>query len=761
MAESLPGGSAQAGRPAAIGAGEGRSRLIIRLLIALGIGVMAAAGWMRLNAKGAQSEADAVAVSTLTDAGNALLGDIQRSVAPAIERTRKLAGDAEVIEALRAGDSGVLTAVVNKSVTSSTEVDAIALFNAQGKIIAINTIYASGQPIAPERVARIMGMNFDGREIIQKCVRNENDGPALEFQTRCDITPAFFDSTGLSVAYTEPVRDPRSGVKLGVVSTRLRFERLSSLLEGRQIGGRSGAAFFVGDHGEYFSEAINSGRVPPPLPTDHVHTIIGPLVNRSTDHVFELSGPTYVSVFGLKTLQTLESGGIHVMLLADREWVQQGAKATHLMRAGMAGVVGALLMIVGVLTQLSLKLRAQRVALLRISARAEAASVAKSSFLANMSHEIRTPMTAIIGFSDLLLDQTTTDAERIGAINTIRASGQHLLQLINDILDLSKIEAGRMVFEKLSCSPSALLAETAAMMNIRAAEKGIRLDVGFEGPIPSLVLTDPMRFKQAVFNLISNAIKFTEKGGVRVGMRADTAAGTLSVTVADSGIGMTPAQMGRLFQPFMQADQTTSRRFGGTGLGLCITRHIAESLGGRIEVASEPGRGSTFTLVIGLITPSQTGAEAAPAAEMPGARRTPSQPVAGQRTSAHVLLVEDGPDNRRLITMFLNKAGARVDHAENGIVGVEKAWAAWSSGEPFDVVLMDMQMPVMDGYEATAELRKRGYKGTIVALTANAMQGDAQTCFAVGCDTFLTKPIEREALVREVSASCVARRAAA
>ncbi|MGE3106955.1 MAG: ATP-binding protein [Phycisphaerales bacterium] len=723
--------------------------------IAAGAVFIAVGAWTAATPPTKGDRVDAAAVETLADAGKALREDIVRVVSPAVERTKKLASDPAVVAALAAGNTDVLTNVANRAITSSTEIDAIALFDASGKILAINTVYASGQAIAPNRVGKILNMSFEGREIIQKCVRNERNESALEFQTTCDITPAFFDSSGLSVAYTEPVHDGASGKKVGVISTRLRFERLSALVEGRRVGGQTAGAYFVGDRGEYFSEALNSGRLAPPIPTDTVRTTVEPLTRRSTDHVFTQIGERYVGVYSLASMRTIDNGGIHVMLLADADWVRRGVTSARLLRSGIIGTMGIAALTIGLLLRLTLKLHGKERALREASAQAVAATEAKSSFLANMSHEIRTPMTAIIGFSDLLMDQSTSQTERVAAINTIRASGQHLLQLINDLLDLSKIEAGEMAFERLACSPAQVLAEVVSIMNLRAAEKRIRLSVDIAGPIPSAIETDPMRFRQAVLNLVSNAIKFTDAGEVRVVLGHDAGSSMLRVTVTDTGIGMTPEQVGRLFKPFSQADETTSRRFGGTGLGLCITRHIAEALGGDVLVESEAGVGSRFTLLVAAAGAVHSGESVAMSAAKPAASRQVTT------TSARVLLVEDGVDNQRLLTMFLNKAGATVEHAENGQIGVDKAWEACTRGGAFDVILMDMQMPVMDGYEATRELRRRGYAGAIVALTAHAMDGDDRKCLDAGCDAFLTKPVDRMRLIREVERWRTERRCAA
>jgi two-component system CheB/CheR fusion protein len=394
--------------------------------------------------------------------------------------------------------------------------------------------------------------------------------------------------------------------------------------------------------------------------------------------------------------------------------------------------------------------------------RAEAANRAKSEFLANMSHEIRTPMTAILGFADNLLDPQLSESGRLDAIHTIRRNGEHLLGILNDILDLSKIEAGKMLVESVPCAPHQVIADVASLAHVRAGAKGLRLDVEYEGPIPTTIRTDPTRLRQILYNLIGNAIKFTERGGVRLVTRlihtdpaepSQASKPLLQFDVRDTGIGMAPMQIAGLFQPFTQKDSSTTRKFGGTGLGLTISQRLANLLGGEITVESEPGQGSTFRVTVA--TGPLGGVEmvedplSLAVAEHDQLRTEgsfePLQPLA-----CRILLAEDGQDNQRLIRHVLRKAGARVAAVENGNAAVEAALRARDEGQPFDVILMDMQMPVMDGYEATSRLRAQGYSGTIIALTAHAMATDRDKCLTAGCNDYATKPIERKALIETI-----------
>jgi signal transduction histidine kinase/DNA-binding response OmpR family regulator len=379
---------------------------------------------------------------------------------------------------------------------------------------------------------------------------------------------------------------------------------------------------------------------------------------------------------------------------------------------------------------------------------AEESNRSKSEFLANMSHEIRTPMTAIQGYADLLMEPDTTESDRLEYVQTIRRNGEHLLRLINDILDLSKIEAGKMTVEHISCSPASVLVEVASLMRVRALDKALDFDVVYETDIPETIQSDPTRLRQIVVNLVGNAIKFTERGGVRIAVRCEqphSANPRLRIEVADTGIGMTDAQIGVLFTAFSQADTSTTRRFGGTGLGLAICRKLAALLGGEVTVQSTPGHGTSFFLDIA--TGPLVGVPMLSDYSEAGFQAESSPAHTAQRVHARVLLAEDGRDNQILITTHLRKAGADVTMCENGRLAAHAALAASAGGAPFDVILMDMQMPELDGYGATRMLRTQGYTRPIIALTAHAMTGDREKCLAAGCDDYLTKPIDRATLV--------------
>jgi CheY-like chemotaxis protein len=341
----------------------------------------------------------------------------------------------------------------------------------------------------------------------------------------------------------------------------------------------------------------------------------------------------------------------------------------------------------------------------QVKRQAEVASRAKSEFLANMSHEIRTPMAAIVGYIDLVIEEgdlSRAPAPRSQYLLAVKRNSHHLMQILDDILDLSKIEAGKLAIERIGVSPSQIVEDVVGVMSPAAVEKTIGFDVDYPGLIPQEIQTDPTRLRQILMNLIGNAIKFTDEGGVRLVvdvMHKDSMNPKLRFAVQDTGVGLSPEACQRIFVPLID------------------------------PVDDEP---NTMLTLTSSSTPVVL------------------EKVREEGPGGHVLLVEDGEDNRRLIALTLNKAGFEVSYAENGAEGVTVALAACGSGEPFDVILMDMQMPILDGYGAARRLREAGYDGPIIALTAHAMQGDREKCLAAGCDDFIAKPANRRELVEKI-----------
>ena len=477
---------------------------------------------------------------------------------------------------------------------------------------------------------------------------------------------------------------------------------------------------------------------------------------------------------------------------------------------------------------------------------AEEANETKSQFVANISHEIRTPMTAILGYADLLEDEDLDPGSRLEHVRTIRRNGDHLLAIINDILDMERINSGKLPIEIADTPMPELVREVVDLMRVRANAKGLSIEVRAESGVPRRMRTDAMRVRQILVNLVGNAIKFTEEGGIVLTFLEREGAGgrSLCIQVADTGIGIRAEQLDRLFEPFTQADSTSTRRHGGSGLGLAISRRLARLLGGDLECRSIPGDGSIFTLKLPLEGASQTfaprtlefapssqdsrerplntsadqplrsleGAAALPAQESPERLERPARPerresptpIAGEpkpashprrrgleallddlieeettdvhspridtrseaaepapvplrlpatpaRASAElqgcrVLLVEDAPDTRRLLSLHLSRAGADVISCEDGQQAVDRL-AREGMDRACEIVLMDMQMPGLDGYEATRQLRALGFRRPIVALTAHASTTDREKCLACGCDDYASKPIDAKALV--------------
>jgi signal transduction histidine kinase len=383
------------------------------------------------------------------------------------------------------------------------------------------------------------------------------------------------------------------------------------------------------------------------------------------------------------------------------------------------------------------ELRYTAAGLRRAKLEAEASSQAKSNFLRNISHEIRTPLSAILGLARLLDTPPSgaSDDRRHELLARLVSNGQVLLALVDDLLDLSKVEASRLDFESRAVAPLEVVAAAIANLQSEADRKGLGLSIEPVGVVPT-ILTDGRRLSQILTNLIGNAIKFTERGAIRVRVSASTDGERLEIAVVDTGMGLTAAQAEALFSPFQQGDASIARRFGGTGLGLALSRRLAEGLGGTVELAgSAPGAGSTFRVSL----PARR-AEAPPPSRAPVA---PPRP--GELAGVRLLLADDNEDIREPIVELLELLGAQVIEAEDGHTAMRLALEG-----QLDVVLMDVRMPDLDGLEVTRRLRRAGARVPIIALTADAVEEHRQECLAAGCDDYVTKPVELARLVEAV-----------
>ncbi len=454
-------------------------------------------------------------------------------------------------------------------------------------------------------------------------------------------------------------------------------------------------------------------------------------------------------------------------------WVRLQAKPIH---TGLGDERRAT-QIIGTVSDITQQ-REFEISLSEARAQAVAASESKSEFLANMSHEIRTPMTAILGYADLLREYISHD-EAKDYLGTIRRNGGYLLEIINDILDLSKIEAGKLDVSQELFDPARLVEDVRSIMDVRAKENHLQLEVAYDGKIPALIQSDSKRLKQILINLVGNAIKFTKLGQVKMvvsysehahaerkpeerasaiachatsnwerGVASQMEGSKIQFTIIDTGIGMTEEQLRRLFRPFEQGDSSVSRNFGGTGLGLAISRRLAVMLGGDIVVESQFGRGSTFQVNVAV---GKTNAAPLvlpqPFIDLP--EQTGSQESV--TLNCRILVVDDRRDIRFLSNRLLTKAGATVEECEDGQLAVNHVRGCLGEEDCPDLILLDMQMPNLDGYETAGQLRKLGFAGPIVALTADAMQGNMNRCFECGCNDFLSKPIDAARMLRLVA----------
>jgi len=404
-------------------------------------------------------------------------------------------------------------------------------------------------------------------------------------------------------------------------------------------------------------------------------------------------------------------------------------------------------------TEFNLEVKARELQQAKI--KAEQASNEKSLFLANMSHEVRTPMTSIVGYADLLTRADKSDEEKEEWAEQVRRNADHLLDLVSNVLDLSKIESGELRPDISSCELNVLISDVYALMQPHAHKKGLKCVVETRGPLPLTIETDALRLRQALVNLMSNAIKFTKQGKITLGLQstANIASGQLELIIEleDTGIGIEAAQLERVFQPFIQLNRESNTSIG-TGLGLSISRNFARLLGGGLKLESEVGKGSKFIMKIECGSLDKTVCVAPHLFSLDTRRKKPQEAVAMRMDGLRVHVVEDSVSIALLTRHLFEEAGASFSHSANGKEGVDDILLAIDKGQPPDLILMDMMMPVMDGYTAAAKLREEGIKTPIVAMTAFTFLDDREKCLASGCDLYISKPINPANFISQLSA---------
>ena len=387
--------------------------------------------------------------------------------------------------------------------------------------------------------------------------------------------------------------------------------------------------------------------------------------------------------------------------------------------------------------------------------KAEQASAEKSLFMANMSHEIRTPMTSIVGYADLLTRPDKTEEEKYAWTEQVRRNADHLLGLVNNVLDLSKIESGELSLDISHCQLDSLISDVYSLMQPHAEEKKLGFAVECRGPLPLAINTDAIKLRQALVNLISNAIKFTDTGKISLGLSSTANIGTgqldLLISIEDTGIGIEAENLDRIFQPFTQEKKESSMKIG-TGLGLSISRNFAQLLGGDLEVQSEAGQGSTFIMQIACGSLDEIVCVAPHLFNLDAGRKNKQKVADVSLDGINVHLVEDSMSIALLTRHLLQEAGASVSHSVNGKLGVEDILSSFDSGQPPDLILMDMMMPVMDGYTAVAKLREMGVGTPVVAMTAFGLLDDREKCLQAGCDLYISKPINPANFIHQLSA---------
>ncbi len=579
--------------------------------------------------------------------------------------------------------------------------------------------YGEPNPVA-ENVYDLESEQEDYETLIEHISKFADD-PTLKVQISSPITPG---KNELGILYSVPVYHDREFA--GIVSVMIPVKKLANVLESGDFGD---TAALLNERGDLFSCRVANANVVTWLETQIKDWKAGNIVADITGRP-EFNGYPH-SMVKLDILDAVQ--WYLVTAPTDQSQITAYPTANSIMDyigVIMIHVTGFILAIFCYLLRKKILTEKQE----------KTANAAKSQFLANMSHEIRTPMNGIIGFSDILSEENLTPEQK-EYVDIIKFSGRNLLRLINDILDISKIEAGKIDIEMMDCTLDEIIHSIESMMRPEAEEKGLDFQVIKAGDLPIQIRTDPTRLNQCMINLVSNAIKFTERGHVYVRVSVEKRHNTpwIRFDVEDTGIGISPEKQEAVFHPFVQADGTTTRKYGGTGLGLTITRRLAELLGGGLSLTSEVGRGSVFSLVI----PAGVDLVQSPRDYQSGLTLRPDDIRDGKRLNdaARILVAEDDPVNQIYLRKVLEKMGINVAITPNGSLAVQECLA-----NRYDLVFMDIQMPDMNGYEALEQLREKGVTAPVVAITAGAMPQDRDRCLKAGFNDFLSKPIEQEAL---------------